>query len=59
MPLELITETAMSTVKTVESFVKEVWNKMDAVAEKPKPSEYLSPKAIKAIQGIQDQRKPE
>jgi len=60
MPLEkLATDTAFSAVKMVENFVKDVWNRMDAISEKPKPSEYLSAKAVKAIQGVQNAGKPE
>lgn len=30
-----------------------VWQFLDAAAEKPKPTDYLSPSAIRAIQGNQ------
>lgn len=52
MPLErLVTDIPIRTVKLAETLIKETWNKLDAAAEKPKPSEFLGEKAIDAIQG--------
>lgn len=60
MPLEkLATDTALSITKTAHHFVKEVWSKLDAASEKPKPSEYLSQRGIKAIQGVKDIGRPD
>lgn len=44
-------ETAKQGVRTVETIFRKVWSIMDAAAEKQAPSEYLSSKAIAAIQG--------
>lgn len=35
---------------------REIWHQMDASTEKPKPTEYLSTKAIRAVQGISAKR---
>lgn len=54
MPVgKLITETAFSATRLAESAVKETWTKLDAASDKPKPSEFLGQKAIRAIQGRQ------
>jgi hypothetical protein len=56
MPVgKLITDTAFSATRLAESAIKETWSKLDAAAEKPKPSEYLGQKAVHAIQGIVNQ----
>jgi len=31
---------------------KEIWRMMDATVEKPKPTDYLSKKGIRAVQGL-------
>ncbi len=60
MPLEkFATDTALSVTNVAKNFVKEVWSKMDAAAEKPRPSEYLSAKGVRAIQGVQKQMRPD
>ena len=60
MPLEkFATDTALSVTNVAKNFVKEVWSKMDAAAEKPRPSEYLSAKGVSAIQGVQKQVRPD
>ena len=59
MPLEkFATDTALSAANVAKNFVKEVWSKMDAAAEKPRPSEYLSAKGVRAVQGVQKQMRP-
>ena len=56
MPLEkLVTDTVFSVTRLAESAIKETWTKLDAASEKPKPSEYLGQKAIRAVQGIVNQ----
>lgn len=58
MPVEkLATDTVFSAAKLAEGAVKDTWNKLDAASEKPKPSEFLGQKAMRAIQGITDQNK--
>jgi len=37
--------------RLTEAAVKKAWTIMDAAAEKQTPSEYLSPQAVKRIQG--------
>jgi len=60
MPLEkFATDTAMSMTRIAEKFIKDVWSKLDATSEKPKPSDYLSLKGIKAIQGVEKTKRPE
>lgn len=53
MPLESLTVGALKSIATLaQSSIKETWNKLDAASEKPKPSEYLSQRAVSAIQGV-------
>ncbi len=55
MPVEkLATDTASMAAHLVETIIKDVWSKLDAASEKPKPSEYLGQRAISAIQGHRD-----
>ncbi len=57
MPLEkLVTDTALSVTQVTKTFMKEVWSRLDATAEKPRPSDYLSEKGIKAMQGVQENK---
>lgn len=42
---------AKSITQNIERFGKQVWSIMDAAANKNKPSDYLSPQAIRSIQG--------
>ena len=55
MPEKLIINTAREmvreTARLAEATIKKAWSIMDAAAEKTRPSQYLSEKAIKAIQG--------
>lgn len=55
MPVETAVSEALSVTKgaarMTEKLVKKAWSIADAAAEKKPPSEYLSPKAIKSIQG--------
>lgn len=34
-----------------ETVLKEAWSRLDAAAQKPRPSDYLGPRAIRSIQG--------
>ncbi len=48
-----ITEQAVTgAVKTAETTLKRAWSILDAATEKQSPSEFLSPQAIQAIQGV-------
>lgn len=47
-----VTDTISTTLKLTEAALKKVWSVLDAASEKKPPSEYLSPNAIKAIQGV-------
>lgn len=40
-----------TAVRETEKLVKKAWSIMDAASEKAQPSEYLSPSAVKSIQG--------
>lgn len=44
-------KTAQAVEKGAEQLIKKVWSVMEAAAEKPKASEYLSPTGIRALQG--------
>lgn len=46
-----VTDAAMTAAKVVETGLKKAWSILDAASEKKAPSEYLSTKAIGAIQG--------
>ena len=37
--------------RLVETGIKKAWSILEAAAEKQSPSQYLSPKAVNAIQG--------
>ncbi len=47
----VVSETARGVTKGVTDAVRKIWSVMDAAVEKPAPSQYLSHKAIRAIQG--------
>lgn len=47
-----VTDTISTTLKLTEATLKKAWSILDAASEKDSPSEYLSPNAIKAIQGV-------
>jgi len=48
-------DTARNAVKTAESGIKKAWSIMDAAAEKKSPSEYLSQRAVRSIQGMRQE----
>lgn len=53
MPIESLAIGTVSTAaKLAETAIKDTWSKLDAAAEKPKPGDYLSQKAVSAIQGV-------
>ena len=49
-----ISDTGRKLARLGETVAKETWSKLDAAAEKPRPNEYLRPRAIRAIQGQTD-----
>jgi hypothetical protein len=49
--VKLATDTTQAIGKVVEGTLKEVWSLLDAAAKKDKPSDYLTPQAISAVQG--------
>lgn len=55
MPTDMVvreaTAVTKSSVKESINLVKKAWSIMDAASEKKQPSDYLSPKTIKSIQG--------
>lgn len=57
MPLDSAVEKALGGVaekpaRNVEKSIIKAWSILDAASEKKPPSEYLSQRAIKAIQGF-------
>lgn len=44
-------DTTRKAVGTVEAMLKKAWSVLEAASEKQSPSQYLSPKAVSAIQG--------
>lgn len=44
-------DTTRQAVGAVETMVKKAWSVLEAAAEKQSPSQYLTPKAVNAIQG--------
>jgi hypothetical protein len=48
---QVTTDIARTGLQLAENAIKKVWSLADAASEKPAPGEYLSSKAIKAVQG--------
>ena len=44
-------ETAKDSIRVIDAAARKVWSIMDAAHDKPAPSEYLKPDAIRAVQG--------
>jgi hypothetical protein len=44
-------DVSQTTIRIIEGTIKKAWSILDAASEKKPPSEMLSPKAIRAIQG--------
>ena len=44
-------ELVKTAAKGLEIFVKQAWSIMEAASEKQTPSQYLSAKAVRSIQG--------
>ena len=44
-------DTTRNAVKLAEAGLKKAWSIMEAAAEKKSPSEYLSQRAVRSIQG--------
>jgi hypothetical protein len=44
----------LTGVKIVANALKEVWSQLDATSEKTGPSQQLTEKGIRAIQGVSD-----
>jgi hypothetical protein len=51
---KLVPDAIHSAARLVDTTFKEVWSRLDAASEKPRPSEYLGQQAIRAIQGRED-----
>lgn len=61
MPLQdtltkAVTDGANITAKLADAALKKAWSIMDAATQKQAPSEYLSPTAVKAIQGTNEEK---
>jgi phage/plasmid primase-like uncharacterized protein len=48
---ETAADTTKSSLKLAETAVKKAWTLMEAAVEKQSPTEYLSEKGIRAMQG--------
>lgn len=48
---KILMDTTKVVAKAVEIGIKKAWSILDAASEKKAPSEYLSQRAIKSIQG--------
>ncbi len=46
-------DSALSVTRLAGTAIKDVWSRLDAASDKPRPSEYLGQKATHAIQGVQ------
>lgn len=46
-----VQDVARDGVRVVDSTLRKAWSIMDAAHDKPAPSQYLKPDAVKAIQG--------
>ncbi len=46
-----VADVTTTALKVAESAIKKAWTIMDAATQKERPSQALSPQAIKAIQG--------
>lgn len=44
-------DAARDAVRVVDATLRKAWTIMDAAHEKPAPSQYLKPDAIRAVQG--------
>jgi hypothetical protein len=44
-------DAARDAVRVADATLRKAWNIMDAAHEKPAPSQYLKPEAIRAVQG--------
>ena len=44
-------DVAQDGARIVDATIRKVWSIMDAAHEKPAPSQYLKPDAIRAVQG--------
>jgi len=47
-----VLDAATTATKLAETAIKKAWSMLDAAVEKKPPSDYLSPNAIQAIQGV-------
>ena len=46
-----VQDSARDTVRAADAALRKVWSVMDAIHEKPTPSQYLKPDAVRAVQG--------
>lgn len=46
-----VTDTVRATQRVGETILKEVWSRLDAASQKPRPSEYLGQQAVRSVQG--------
>jgi hypothetical protein len=48
---EWVADAAIKTIQMGESAIRNVWSLMEAATEKKRPSEVLSPEAVRRMQG--------
>jgi len=58
MEEKTVREAISTSAKLVETSIKKAWSVLDAASEKKPPSEVLSQKAVRAIQGSSGSEKP-
>jgi hypothetical protein len=54
--IKSVTEGVNTAAKLADAALKKAWSIMDATTQKKAPSEYLSPNAVKAIQGTSEEK---
>ena len=45
------TDTTRATQRIGETILKDVWSRLDAASQKPRPNEYLGQRAVRSVQG--------
>lgn len=48
---KMVPDTIYATQRIGETALKGLWSRLDAAAQKPRPSEYLGQSALRSIQG--------
>lgn len=51
MKERVVRDAAAKASRVVEAGIQDFWSALDAAAERERPIEYLSPRAVRAVQG--------